>query len=149
MVKAKQKNWGRKPETFNKEVPQLVEVKEIGENILDKNKNNRTLPDIEKGRRGRPMGAKSKPIVKIKEMVEQALSELGGVDYLVEQGRQNPAQFLTLLAKVIPHQVQTDINAQIAIVARPQLSREEWLTAHGLGATERPTNVGIARRLVP
>lgn len=147
MVKSARPNWGRKPETFNNEQQQVVEVKGIGESIPDKNRKNRTLPERKK--MGRPRGAKSKPIVKIKEMVEQALSELGGVDYLVEQGRKNPAQFLTLLAKVIPHQVQTDINAQIAIVARPQLSREEWLTAHGLGATERPTNVGIARRLVP
>ena len=41
----------------------------------------------------------------IKEMVLGALNELGGTKYLAEQAQKNPAPFLALLGKVLPHTI--------------------------------------------
>lgn len=54
---------------------------------------------------GRPKGIPNKVTTEVKQMVLEALAGLGGVDYLVERGKENPAAFLTLLGKVIPLQV--------------------------------------------
>ena len=55
--------------------------------------------------KGRPKGTVNKVTREIKEMVVQALSEAGGVDYLVEQSEKNPVAFLGLVGKIIPLQV--------------------------------------------
>jgi len=41
----------------------------------------------------------------IKEMVLAAINELGGTKYLAEQAQNNPAPFLALVGKVLPHTV--------------------------------------------
>ena len=38
----------------------------------------------------------------IKDMVLSALEAAGGVDYLVRQAEEDPARFMTLVAKVLP-----------------------------------------------
>jgi len=38
-------------------------------------------------------------------MVLEALGELGGVKYLVEQGHKNPATFMALVGRIIPHEI--------------------------------------------
>jgi len=51
---------------------------------------------------GRPKGCKNKLNAQVREMVLTALSEAGGVDYLVRQAEENPGAFLTLIGKIIP-----------------------------------------------
>jgi hypothetical protein len=63
--------------------------------------------------RGRPKGSPNKVSAAIKEMVVQALNEAGGVDYLIEQAKGNPTAFLTLVGKVLPLQVDADVNAKV------------------------------------
>lgn len=55
--------------------------------------------------KGRPKGTANKVTREIKEMVVQALSDAGGVEYLVEQADKNPTAFLGLVGKIIPLQV--------------------------------------------
>jgi hypothetical protein len=55
--------------------------------------------------KGRPKGVPNKVSGELKEMILLALSERGGVTYLVEQADKNPAAFMTLLGKVLPMQV--------------------------------------------
>ena len=57
---------------------------------------------------GRPKGSQNKVGVRIKDMVEGALDRLGGIDYLVQQGRENPKAFLPLVAKLIPNTLAND-----------------------------------------
>lgn len=38
-------------------------------------------------------------------MVLRALDQVGGVEYLVQQAKENPVAFLTLLGKILPTQV--------------------------------------------
>lgn len=54
---------------------------------------------------GRTKGTPNKVTGEIKEMVLQALSDIGGVEYLKEQAKANPTAFLTLVGKVLPLQV--------------------------------------------
>ena len=51
---------------------------------------------------GRPKGGRNKTTALIKDMVIKALEQAGGVDYLVEVSKDNPAAFCTLIGKVIP-----------------------------------------------
>jgi hypothetical protein len=52
-------------------------------------------------RKGRPNKINSD----LKAMILGALDDAGGQQYLTEQARANPAAFMTLLGKVLPHQV--------------------------------------------
>lgn len=54
---------------------------------------------------GRKKGAKNLIPKKLKEMILEALSEIGGVDYLIRQAEENPGPFMTLLGKILPTEV--------------------------------------------
>ncbi len=54
---------------------------------------------------GRVKGTLNKNTAAIKEMIEAALTEAGGVDYLVAQSEKNPVAFMGLVGKVLPMQV--------------------------------------------
>jgi hypothetical protein len=51
---------------------------------------------------GRQKGSQNKTTALVKDMVIKALDKAGGVDYLVEVSKDNPAAFCTLIGKVIP-----------------------------------------------
>lgn len=57
-------------------------------------------------RKGRP----NKATKAIKEMIEGALSAVGGQKYLEQQAIENPAAFMTLIGKILPR----DINANVS-----------------------------------
>lgn len=57
---------------------------------------------------GRQKGTPNRVTGEVKEMVLEALSAAGGVDYLVRQSDENPTAFLTLVGKVLPLQVTGD-----------------------------------------
>jgi len=54
---------------------------------------------------GRTKGTPNKVTGAVKDMVVQALDEVGGVKYLKRQAEENPTAFLTLVGKVMPTQV--------------------------------------------
>lgn len=56
-------------------------------------------------RGGRQKGTPNKVSSDVRNMVNEALAQAGGVEYLVAQARANPAAFLTLVGKVIPKEV--------------------------------------------
>ena len=64
---------------------------------------------------GRTKGTPNKENKALREMILGALDELGGQDYLVEQGRANPGTFLMLIAKVLPTTLAGDPNAPLAL----------------------------------
>jgi hypothetical protein len=57
---------------------------------------------------GRPKGSLDKGNALIREMIVDALDELGGVEYLKATAASHPAAFLSLLGKVMPVQVTGD-----------------------------------------
>lgn len=54
---------------------------------------------------GRPKGSVDKGNAMIREMIVQALDNLGGVKYLEETAISHPAAFMSLLGKVLPTQI--------------------------------------------
>jgi len=63
---------------------------------------------------GRPKGSIDKGNALIREMIVEALHGVGGVSYLMEQATEKPAAFLALIGKVMPVQVQAEIDANVA-----------------------------------
>jgi hypothetical protein len=59
---------------------------------------------------GRKKGTQNKINAEIKDMLRQALDESGGVEYFKKQAKDNPVSFNTLIAKIIP----ADVNAKLA-----------------------------------
>jgi hypothetical protein len=57
---------------------------------------------------GRKKGSTNKLPSALKDMILQALSNVGGVTYLEQQARDNPATFLSLIGRVLPLQVKSD-----------------------------------------
>jgi hypothetical protein len=55
---------------------------------------------------GRTKGVPNKVTGALKDMVLQALADVGGVDYLKTQAIDNPNAFMTLVGRVLPLQVK-------------------------------------------
>lgn len=72
---------------------------------MDKPKNS---GQFGKGNPGKPKGATTKMGRNLKEMIQQALENAGGVDYLTERAQdpKTASAFLTLVGKVLPMTVQ-------------------------------------------
>jgi hypothetical protein len=47
-------------------------------------------------------------------MILGALDDAGGQDYLVEQARENPVAFMTLIGKVLPLHVDATVRVGLA-----------------------------------
>lgn len=56
----------------------------------------------------------------LKEMIEQALKNAGGAQYLEQQAMENPAAFMALLGKILPLQVTGDAERPLIIVTRAE-----------------------------
>lgn len=55
--------------------------------------------------KGRPAGVPNKDTALIRDMIAQALSEIGGVEYLARVAETHPGPFLALVGKVMPVQI--------------------------------------------
>ena len=100
-------------------------------------------------------GVRKRATTTVITQILQAMDELGGVDYLVKVGRENPKAFLTILAKVIPQQV--DINDSSGLVrmleermnnARILQAREMQRVAERAAQLEKRTIDGESRVVV-
>ena len=82
---------------------------------------------------GRKIGAKNKLQTELKEMIITALSELGGVDYLKQQARDQPVAFLALLGKIVPREVSANVSmdSDVTLSERLQAARERFNQATG------------------
>jgi hypothetical protein len=62
---------------------------------------------------GRKKGTTNKTSAQLKDMILGALSDAGGQTYLLQQARDNPGPFLTLIGKVLPTTLATDPDSPI------------------------------------
>lgn len=79
------------------------------------------MPRASKGQRfgGRIKGTPNKVTAEIKDMVRAALDAAGGVEYLKRQATISPAAFMSLIAKIIP----ADVNAKLSGDVRIEIVR--------------------------
>ena len=65
--------------------------------------------------KGREKGSSNKDTKILRDMINTALSELGGVDYLIEQAHSQPVAFLSLISKLLPKAVHQKVSGEWAI----------------------------------
>ena len=59
------------------------------------------------------------------DMVQSALKEAGGADYLARQAEENPRLFLALVAKVLPTQLTGEDGGPVRMVVQTGVPRDE------------------------
>lgn len=59
---------------------------------------------------GRPKGVPNKITTDVKQMVHQALTEVGGVKYLKKQAIANPGPFMALVGKTLPKEMSLELQ---------------------------------------
>lgn len=59
---------------------------------------------------GRKIGTPNHMPKEIKELIRAALDEAGGQAYLVDQAKNNPSAFMTILGKIIPQDVKAHVQ---------------------------------------
>lgn len=65
---------------------------------------------------GRKKGTPNKMTKSVKDALLGAFDELGGKDYLIEVGREDPKTLCTLLAKIIPAEISAKLDGQATIM---------------------------------
>lgn len=65
--------------------------------------------------RGRPKGSLNTKNVILKDMILQALDKVGGAEYLFNQALCNPTAFMTLLGKILPLDVNSNVDGKLTI----------------------------------
>ena len=72
---------------------------------------------------GRPKGREENSTRTIREMIQKALDNAGGVDYLVERAHdpKTASAFLTLVGKVLPLQVTGEDGGPVKAVHRIEI----------------------------
>lgn len=74
---------------------------------------------------GRQKGVPNKLTKTVKEAVMAAFDEVGGTKYLVDVAREDPKTFCTMLAKIIPSDINADLKASGEFVVRWADNRDE------------------------
>lgn len=64
---------------------------------------------------GSRKGVPNKATAEIKQMIETALSEVGGKNYFVRQAEENPVAFMGLVAKILPKQIDATVTGDVVI----------------------------------
>ena len=70
-------------------------------------------------RKGRP----NKVTKALKEMIQDALTEVGGSDYLVKQAEENPTAFMTLLGRTLPKDLNLDAKGPVTVIVETGVPR--------------------------
>lgn len=116
------------------DVPTLGEALAIADQEVSKNSQKTGNTGLAGAGPGRPKGVRNK-LTNLREAVLEAFDTVGGPEYLVRlaQGTQSDrAAFVGLVAKVLPTQINANVEGGIQV----QLS---WLGARNIGATTAQT----------
>jgi hypothetical protein len=87
---------------------------------------------------GRPKGIPNRQTVALKEAIENAFTKLGGTDYLVHVGRNDPRTFCALLSKLLPTRLSNaDGSPLLAALTELTDAQLEARTARALADAQR------------
>ena len=67
---------------------------------------------------GRPKGSPNKIRRDVAELVRIALEGVGDETYLIARAKKNPTAFLALVSKLMPTQINADVNVNSDLAAR-------------------------------
>lgn len=76
-------------------------------------------PNVARGNagKGRPPGVPNKVSADVKSMIETALHQAGGIEYLVEQSEKNPTAFMSLVGRLLPKDINANVKGEFDIRA--------------------------------
>ena len=74
----------------------------------------------------------TKKLLSMQEMVEKALDQAGGVEWLVMQAETNPNSFMSLVGKLMPKDV--NVNSSIKVVGLVELLQSVGTDAKLIGS---------------
>ena len=60
---------------------------------------------------GRKKGTPNKATASVKQALNEAFEELGGVEALVEFGKENPRDFYNMWVKIMPTEIKQDLTS--------------------------------------
>lgn len=86
--------------------------------------------------KGRTKGVPNKVTKQVKAMILEALDKAGGVDYLADRAKDQPAAFMTLVGKVLPLQIGGDPDGspiQTLDVSKAPEEVLRWMAAQATG----------------
>ena len=87
---------------------------------------------------GRPKGLPNKVTQSVKEAIENAFQELGGMSYLVHVGQTDPRTFCALLSKLLPTKLSNaDGSPLLAALTELTDAQLEARTARALADAQR------------
>ena len=96
---------------------------------------------------GRPAGMPNKTTQSVKEAIERAFEKLGGTDYLVTVGRNDPRTFCALLSRLLPTKLaNADGSPLLAALTELTDAQLEARTARALADAQR---LGLAAASQP
>lgn len=70
---------------------------------------------LDRSKTGRAKGTPNKATKAIKDMIEGALSAVGGQKYLEQQAIENPVAFMGLVGKILPKDINAKVEGQMVI----------------------------------
>lgn len=73
---------------------------------------------LDRSKTGRAKGTPNKSTKAIKDMIEGALSDVGGRKYLAQQAIENPAAFMTLVGKILPKDLTVTADTTLNIILK-------------------------------
>ena len=92
---------------------------------------------------GRPKGSANIITRDLRNMVMTALSEAGGVEYLVKQANERPEVFFRLLAKCLPQTLEKSEEEDVVVRLNFSGAMRRSTPINGVDATRRlPENAG-------
>lgn len=89
---------------------------------------------------GRKKGVPNKTTTALREMILNALDRAGGVDYLARQAEENPAPFMALIGKVLPHTLAGDPENPVNVSISGPAKLTAYLDAISGRATGEPAS---------
>ncbi len=72
---------------------------------------------------GRKKGSVNRVSAALKDAIMHAFDKAGGVEYLVKQADLNPIAFLTLLGRIVPREVEAQVDVHDATARIEALNR--------------------------
>lgn len=98
--------------------------------------NKRDVSHLDGKRTGRPRGSRNKLGGDLREAVQQAFQNVGGIAYLERLAVREPKVFAQLVGKCIPKEVHTTLDQRIDLSVLIEDARQRVVKmSHELGAT--------------
>ena len=92
---------------------------------------------------GRVAGTPNKTTSQVKTLLTKALTELGGLDYIVQFGRDNPEGFLKLWVKLLPIQAQISGSVQAVLPVVTVSTSPPKVSPDATNSAKVPRNTGL------